>query len=115
MEGDTPKVAKRREREKRVVSQMVAIYCRLNHKGANRSCTGFCGEPLCPECLEVDGYAVLRTERCRQMEGKATCEKCGRHCYKPDEREKIRAIMRFSGPRMIVYHPVEAVRHLLGK
>ena len=28
-------------------------------------------------------------------------------------REKIRAVMRFSGPRMIFRHPVTAVRHVL--
>ncbi len=28
-------------------------------------------------------------------------------------REKIRAIMRFSGPRMMFHHPVAAVRHLI--
>ncbi len=28
-------------------------------------------------------------------------------------REKIRAVMRFSGPRMIFHHPVAAVRHVL--
>ena len=28
-------------------------------------------------------------------------------------REKIRAVMRFSGPRMLLYHPVLAVRHLI--
>ena len=27
-------------------------------------------------------------------------------------RQKIRAVMRFSGPRMIFYHPVMAIRHL---
>ena len=33
--------------------------------------------------------------------------------YKPDMREKIRAVMRFSGPRMIFYHPVAAIRHVV--
>jgi hypothetical protein len=28
-------------------------------------------------------------------------------------REKIREIMRFSGPRMIFYHPIMAIRHLI--
>jgi hypothetical protein len=28
-------------------------------------------------------------------------------------REKIREVMRFSGPRMMFYHPVMAVRHLV--
>ena len=28
-------------------------------------------------------------------------------------REKIRAVMRFSGPRMIFHHPVMALRHVI--
>jgi hypothetical protein len=28
-------------------------------------------------------------------------------------KEKIREVMRFSGPRMIFYHPVMAIRHLV--
>lgn len=28
-------------------------------------------------------------------------------------REKIRQVMRFSGPRMIFHHPVAAVRHVI--
>lgn len=28
------------------------------------------------------------------------------------KREKIREVMRFSGPRMIIHHPIEAIRHL---
>ena len=33
----------------------------------------------------------------------------------PQMRERIRAVMRYAGPRMITRHPVAAVRHLLGK
>ena len=29
------------------------------------------------------------------------------------EREKIREVMRFSGPRMLFYHPIIAIRHVL--
>ncbi len=28
-------------------------------------------------------------------------------------REKIREIMRFSGPRMIFYYPIMAIRHVI--
>jgi hypothetical protein len=28
-------------------------------------------------------------------------------------REKIREVMRFSGPRMIFYHPITAIRHVI--
>lgn len=47
------------------------------------------------------------------MESKAFCSNCRVHCYCPDMREKIRMVMRFSGPRMLFYHPVLAIRHLV--
>jgi hypothetical protein len=47
------------------------------------------------------------------METKTFCSNCKVHCYKPEMREKIREIMRFSGPRMIFYHPIMAIRHLI--
>ena len=112
---DTPAVAHRREREKRTISNMVAIYCAGNHDAATRAETSFAGEPLCPACKAVDDYCVLRTERCRSMAHKTSCEECGNHCYAPAEREQIRAIMRYAGPRMILHHPVAAIRHLLKK
>ena len=30
-------------------------------------------------------------------------------------REKIRTVMRYSGPRMLGKHPIAAIRHLIGK
>lgn len=112
---DTPKVARRREREKRTISNMVAIYCAGNHDAPARTETSFAGEALCPACKAIDDYCVLRTERCRSMAHKTSCEECGNHCYAPAEREQIRAIMRYTGPRMILHHPVAAIRHLLKK
>ena len=31
------------------------------------------------------------------------------------KRERIRAVMRYAGPRMLKKHPLAAIRHLLGK
>lgn len=94
----------KREREKRTVSLMISIYCRKKHgtKGG-----------LCAECRELRDYAVLRSDRCPFMETKTFCSNCRVHCYKPDMRERIRAVMRFSGPRMIFYHPIMALRHVI--
>lgn len=64
---DTPKVARRREREKRTISNMVAIYCAGNHEATARTETSHAGEALCPACKAIDDYCVLRTERCRSM------------------------------------------------
>lgn len=112
---DAPRTAKRRAREKRTISQMVALYCAGSHEAAARTERAHCGEAVCPACAAVDAYAVLRTERCRRMEAKTSCEECGNHCYAPEKREEIRAVMRYAGPRMLGRHPVAAVRHLLGR
>lgn len=94
----------KREREKEVVSLMIRLYCKKQHgtKGG-----------LCIECNELNEYAKLRSDKCPFMESKTFCSNCRVHCYKPDMREKIRQVMRFSGPRMIMYHPVLAVRHVI--
>jgi hypothetical protein len=49
----------------------------------------------------------------RERETKTFCSNCNVHCYKPEMREKIREVMRFSDPRMIFYHPIMAIRHLI--
>ena len=93
----------KREREKQTVSLMIAIYCRAKHGGRE----------LCSDCAALDAYARLRSDRCPFMETKTFCSNCRVHCYKPDMREKIRSVMRFSGPRMIFHHPVMAIRHVI--
>ncbi|MCC8041950.1 MAG: nitrous oxide-stimulated promoter family protein [Oscillospiraceae bacterium] len=97
-------VQTKREREKELVSQMIALYCKKNHKTKNG---------LCPECAELDCYARERSDKCPFMETKTFCSNCRVHCYKAEMRERIRAVMRFSGPRMLLWHPTAAIRHLV--
>ena len=96
-------VAVKREREKVIVSRMIALYCRKNHGG----------KTLCPDCAALDAYARQRSDKCPFMEMKTFCSNCRVHCYRPEMRERIRAVMRFSGPRMIFHHPVIALRHVI--
>ena len=93
----------KREREKAMVSEMIALYCRKQHGGKGS---------LCPECAALEAYARQRSDKCPFMETKTFCSNCKVHCYKPEMREKIRAVMRFSGPRMIFSHPIAAMRHV---
>lgn len=97
-------IESKREREKKMVSQMIVLYCRKNH-GTK--------DTLCPECAALNLYARQRSDKCPFMETKTFCSNCKVHCYKPEMREKIRMVMRFSGPRMIFYHPVAAIRHMI--
>lgn len=93
----------KREREKRLVCQMIALYCRKKHGGKS----------LCADCRGLAEYACSRSDKCPFMENKTFCSNCRVHCYKPEMREKIRAVMRFSGPRMIFHHPITAMRHVI--
>ena len=93
----------KREREKQLVSQMIALYCQKNHGG----------KELCPDCAALDAYARQRSEKCPFMETKTFCSNCKVHCYKKEMREQIRKVMVFSGPRMIFSHPILAVRHVI--
>lgn len=94
----------KRELEKRMVSQMIALYCRKKHHTRG---------DLCPQCAALDAYAKMRADKCPFMETKTFCSNCRIHCYKPDMRAKIREVMRFAGPRMILHHPVAAIRHVV--
>ena len=98
-------VQTKREREKRLVGEMIALYCRKKHGTRKGS--------LCERCAELSAYAKERSDRCPFMEEKTFCQNCRVHCYRPEMRERIREVMRFSGPRMILYHPAAAVRHLI--
>jgi len=97
-------VATKREREKQMVTEMIALYCRKQHHTK--------GE-LCEECAALAEYARQRSDKCPFMETKTFCSNCRVHCYKPTMREQIRIVMRFSGPRMLFHHPIAAMRHVI--
>ena len=84
---------------------MIRLYCR--HKLKRDTPT--------EEFKELMDYAHKRLDRCKFGDDKPACKRCPIHCYKPEMREKIRAIMRWAGPRMIIYDPVAAIRHILNK
>ena len=97
-------VEDKRLREKQLVSQMIALYCRKNHKYK---------KGLCTQCKSLKEYAEMRIYKCPFMETKTFCSNCKVHCYKPQMREQILTVMKFSGPRMIFHHPIIAVRHVI--
>ena len=93
------------ERERRTVAAMIHIYCHGQH--------GTSGETLCEACQELQTYANQRLANCPFQEGKTTCARCPIHCYKPEMGQKIKTVMRYAGPRMLLRHPIMALQHLL--
>lgn len=99
-----PNAQTRLKRERRTISVMIAMYCRAQHGQA---------EGLCPQCSALEDYAMQRIEKCPFKADKPTCANCPVHCYKPAMREQVRRVMRYSGPRMLLHHPVLAILHIL--
>ena len=96
---------KRLAREWLTMTKMVGIYCADHHDGS--------AESLCAACEEFLGYAERRLEKCPYGEDKPTCSNCPIHCYKPAMRERVREVMGYAGPRMVLRHPILAILHQL--
>lgn len=99
-------IKQKRQKEQKVVEKMIRIYCQKKHKRREKEENG-----LCQECDALRNYAQMRSEKCPHMENKTFCSNCKTHCYEVKKREKIREIMRFSGPRMLWHHPILCIEH----
>lgn len=95
-------------REFKTIAAMVHIYCKAH-------CDAKGDVANCPDCHAFLDYAHTKLDRCPYGQAKPTCNKCPVHCYKPDLKAKAREIMIYAGPRMLLPHPIMAIRHLLNE
>lgn len=103
-------VEEKRKDEQKTVSLMIQLYCKKNHKQKNAMQSP---DFMCEKCKNLLSYVDQRILNCPFMETKTFCSNCRVHCYKKEYREEIRRVMRFSGPRMLFYHPVKAICHVI--
>ncbi|PSU69857.1 nitrous oxide-stimulated promoter family protein [Photobacterium phosphoreum] len=89
------------------ITAMIDLYC-LRHHQPN---TG--KFQRCADCEQFRTYVKQRLDRCPYGEKKPSCKQCPIHCYKPQQKLKSQTIMRYSGPKMLVKHPIMAIRHLI--
>ena len=92
------------EREKDTIRHMIRLYCTQHHHPKGN---------LCGDCNELLKYALKRVEKCIFGEDKPVCSECKVHCYKIDMREKVKIVMRYSGPRMLFRYPVLAILQMI--
>ena len=91
-------------KEFKTIVAMTHIYCRDHHGTLSG---------LCEDCREFTDFAEYRLVKCPYGQIKPTCKHCPVHCYRKDMKELARTIMVYSGPRMLLKHPILAIRHLL--
>jgi hypothetical protein len=100
------KDSSRISREKKTLKIMIGMYCNAHHCKAGGSCM---------ECDRLYDYAMSRIDKCPYHEYKPVCGRCPVHCYEAEMREDMRAIMRHSGPRILLSHPVFGIMHIIDR
>lgn len=93
-------------RESKTIEKMIEVYCNDHHLSDHG---------LCTECKKLLEYSKMRLYNCRYGENKTVCGKCPTHCYKKEMRDKIKDVMRYSGPRMIFIHPILTTWYYIDK
>jgi hypothetical protein len=107
----------------RLLGDFTRIYCRGVHKGAERTALVSDGAELgvygrrapavCGECADLLRYAEKRRAYCPK-DPKPFCSHCDTHCYSAEMRERMRAVMRYAGPRSVLHgHAIDGVKHLI--
>jgi predicted amidophosphoribosyltransferase len=106
-----------------VLADFVAIWCDGHHRDRERhpaqtdgALLGIYGRKrptLCAECEAHLSYAEKRRAYCPQ-DPKPFCANCETHCYRSEEREWQRQMMRYSGPKSWRKgHAIDGIKHAL--
>ncbi|MCI6671444.1 MAG: nitrous oxide-stimulated promoter family protein [Prevotella sp.] len=93
------------EKEKIIVKEMIALYAK--HKEGKKIIDG--------HYKELADYCEKRLDKCYWGEKKPACKACTIHCYGKAKREEIKKVMRWAGPRMLLYRPWFTIKHFFGK
>ena len=94
---------KKLSEEYEIVCEMIDLYHRTNDRFSDG------------EISDLRAYIRRELSSCIHGSSKPFCSYCKIHCCEPTMREKIRDIMKFSGPRFIFYRPGMSIKHLLHK
>lgn len=100
------------EKEKKLIPKMINKYCKRMHNTV-RSEQGIERDENCAQCEELAKYALMRLDKCPFKENKQYCSFCKVHCYNSEMREKIKNVMKYSGKRMFISHPIYVISHVL--
>lgn len=91
-------IERKKQKEKDIIAFMIHLYCK-HHQDINEK--------------QLIQYTFERIEKCPRIETKTFCSQCPIHCYQKNKQEEIKKVMRYSGVRMIFYHPILVLRHAL--
>lgn len=94
----------RLKREEETLMSMIKLYCKNSKHDGNIPCN---------ECAQLISYATNRLHSCKFGANKPVCAKCTIHCYESQMRNKIRFVMKITGLKMILKHPILLFNHMI--
>ncbi|MDO8715273.1 MAG: nitrous oxide-stimulated promoter family protein [Dehalococcoidales bacterium] len=109
----------------KVLSRFIAIFCRENHPGQDRTAfpikddrlrqsLGNSPLELCRDCRQLLNHGIAKLLQC-PYDPKPMCKKCPTHCYAAGYREKVREVMSFSGLYLIKHGRLDLIVHYYSK
>ncbi len=93
------------KREVRIIDNMISLYCHDNHGSSD----------LCESCRELNDYALKRLISCPFEKDKPVCSKCKNHCYNKNQQKRIKEVMRYAGPKMLIKYPKDTILYFYNK
>lgn len=112
-------LTRKERKDLKVLALFTSVYCAAHHQ-AERAPIESLPSALdhlrrylcCSECRDFLLYAIDRRLNC-PLEEQPNCKHCHLHCYRKGHREKVREIMRFSGPALIRKGRLDLLWHYL--
>lgn len=117
-----PGTDRKLRRDLRTLAMFVEVYCRNRHEHAPKADARLKVPhldalvdrtvSLCPDCSKLLAHAIVKRVRC-PLDPKPACKHCPTHCYRPQYREGIRNVMKYSGLRLALRGRVDYLWRLL--
>ncbi len=117
-----PGMDRRLRRDLRVLAKFVEVYCQNQHECASGTSTQLKMHDLdtlvgrtidlCPACAKLLAHAFVKRAHC-PLDPKPACKRCPAHCYKPQYRDGIREVMKYSGRKLVLSGRLDYLQHLL--
>ncbi len=115
----TPHLTHKEKKDLKILALFTSVYCRDHHAETREPLSSLprqlaCLEKYrcCASCRDFLIYAIERRLNC-PLEERPACKHCHVHCYRPDHREKVREIMRYSGKALIRRGRLDLLWHYL--
>jgi hypothetical protein len=108
-------VTKQQKKDIRLLGKFVEVYCSGKHCGAVMSSfvlpAGLGSRTICTECASFLEYAVVKRLNCPLEAEKPSCKHCRIHCYAPQQRDKVREMMSYSGRNLMLQGRLDYLLH----